>query len=285
VDRGGRSIALHGWSVGDGICDCCDGSDEQFNPHANCSNSCFDTRLLDLKAIYPKFRHICRLSQSEVDKMLKQQDNRITSLSSNLRKLRNREQSLEKNRAMQISVPTRFDPPGLWRKLVMGLWDVTFFAPRLPAGVRKTRFDLAMEPIRAESVNASEEIQRINVFSDNAQKIDRCLIPLFGRSYSVGRYGLRFLAEVRHGKRSLGCFRKLLENGNQWYENYEERQSVEMKVVCGPVERWVNVRETGAGKYVSTFATPVMCDDNAIRRLKNLTSGDLDDLRAAARID
>lgn len=28
------------WSVGDGICDCCDASDEKFNPHSNCTDTC-----------------------------------------------------------------------------------------------------------------------------------------------------------------------------------------------------------------------------------------------------
>ena len=28
------------WNVGDGICSCCDGADEAFNPHAECTNKC-----------------------------------------------------------------------------------------------------------------------------------------------------------------------------------------------------------------------------------------------------
>lgn len=28
------------WNVGDGLCNCCDGADEAFNPHAQCTNKC-----------------------------------------------------------------------------------------------------------------------------------------------------------------------------------------------------------------------------------------------------
>jgi hypothetical protein len=34
--------SLPHWSVGDGVCDCCDGSDELLNPNARCPDTCAD---------------------------------------------------------------------------------------------------------------------------------------------------------------------------------------------------------------------------------------------------
>ena len=44
-------IEIPRWSVGDGICDCCDASDEIFNHHSNCTNTCsyFEEQIKTIK--------------------------------------------------------------------------------------------------------------------------------------------------------------------------------------------------------------------------------------------
>ncbi|KAK8885670.1 hypothetical protein M9Y10_041122 [Tritrichomonas musculus] len=51
------------WSVGDGICDCCDASDETFNTHSNCNNTCsyFEEQIISIR------QHLTKIYQQGIE--------------------------------------------------------------------------------------------------------------------------------------------------------------------------------------------------------------------------
>jgi hypothetical protein len=283
INEYGTSIQIAGWSVGDGLCDCCDGSDEFFNPHVHCPNSCNQSELTrvalakQLAALSGDYSHFAGLARGQVGPLLKRIPKQIDSLTSRLTKLQVKADRIEANPVLDIPLPKMPTTKVKWQAVVYRLWSLFIAAPRVTAGISVSPKKLMRQEVQKQLDEIEAEAQKVEGLLNWKADDDECFMTIFMKKYRFGNYTLLFLSEIKNKKVSLATF--VDTEGPDTHVYKGAGTTVEMKLVCGDKDAWVKMEPLGKGAYRAVFATPIMCSHELNTRFSEMA---IDELRAAA---
>jgi hypothetical protein len=274
--------SIRGWSVGDGICDCCDGSDEIYNQHSNCPNTCGSGNgtqielIQQLTALNKKFAGFDEIERKKVAKL---KAISISGLERVLKKLLHKKERIIRNHAFDVVIPREYLSWGWFSDIIIGLWELFFAAPRVASNLPITRKDVKLGEIETVIERVAKKVKQVKDLERWNDSVDLAFFPLFQKVYTFRGYSLAFMSEVRDGRGVLASFDRA-EGDRHFYKGNIRLVDVEMRLICGSSDRWLNFSIGKTYKdYESLFATPVICSHDKIAELTKMTRNELNILK------
>ena len=288
-NEGYISYAIPRWSVGDGICDCCDGSDESFNPHANCSNTCDEIEnerqrvLTHVRSVYEKG---LKMKAKMITKGYAMRDNATVRVQEidNLVTVCNRKLKILKDVQVIKDEPDDDDTDvnidwtapiaadfnegshivESWREVDANGTDLV---EPMPEQDKNTM----LKQLRNEKKTLKKELKRLN-YTDVPDEF----VLIHGRKFSMGEYRTRFFESFHQGSTSLGNFKEYkdrtveYDRGTYCWQTQSGRKT-HMKLVCMKANKLLSVTEPSVCDYVAVFGTPAVCSQDDLDSLTNMT--------------
>lgn len=287
------STKIKGWSVGDGICDCCDGSDEFMNPRVNCPNTCGELR--------SKRDTYAERITSAVKKGLAQK----AKLESVNRKVFEKEmkgsEKIDRNIAIYqwlvdlfgLNNTAPIKDAGLlpWQNKVKKLWEATF----KPAQARKPSFIISLKSAILKDLtkwnnDVLEASKRLKTLREIEQVIPAA-VGIYRKKYAFGRYTLKFMDKVTQGSSTnCGYFQNITGN-TVWFDNGDycwrtsAGRSLELELRCSDDNRLLNIEEQKTCRYTGVFLTPAVCNASMIEGLGQMKLSKLEKMMNSLGID
>jgi len=266
------------WSVGDGICDCCDGSDEWYNKHSNCSNTCLAFEVEKMKIVdklTPSILKGIQLQEKLVAKgesLMKKANKKGNSMffDTLLRFLKVYIQKKKDNHRSRHEKPlNRFE------QMVFKLFVSTFgkIDNRKPFGV--TIIDAILSDIEEYGKSHKDYYSALaNLYSKGVSYVP--LLPLYKTEISKTPYKVSLLDEVKDQYNTLGKFVRL-ENNTMIYENgdhcyvTQNNRKAEVNMQCWNEDRFLGFDEPQTCVYRILVATPAGCNKDSLIDLQKQT--------------
>jgi hypothetical protein len=273
------------WSVGDGVCDCCDGSDEFLNPNAHCPNTCaaLDREQTELR---DSLRRIYEDGHDQLQQLIADGQRKLSSIDGRMRELLQMIPLLERRiKAWRLSPTTPNQKQSLpfWRSFFIRLWRATFWFDDNP-------FPMELLNENDHKKNLSElgdRLRKLETELEDWQRIAEIAPPpefaqLFGTTFRAGNVEFSFMKGISKAGKSLGHFKNLsgdvmkFRGGAHCWEKQGERSTVMMTLACGNVNKLVSLKEVSTCQFGAVFATPAACTQDKIAALQEKG---LDELR------
>lgn len=281
------SYAVSRWSVGDGICDCCDGSDESFNPHANCPNTCAELEsdrqsvLARLRGVYGKG---LKMKAKMITKGQAMRDNATARMQELTESVGVCKRKLRILKGVQVVTDEGNDDDEEveinWTAPITADFGA---ATHVVEGWRELNGSDLMEPmeehekkslvdqIKNEKKAHKKEMKRLNYTG-----VPEEFVLIHGRKFSMGEYRMRFFESFHQGSTALGNFKEY-KDGTVEYERgaycwqTQSGRKTHMKLVCMDANKLVSVSEPKVCEYSAVFGTPAVCSQGELDSLENMT--------------
>jgi hypothetical protein len=273
---------IRGWSVGDGICDCCDGSDEFYNSHVKCPTSCTNTEAdrinlsARLASLHRQYRDFAGRERIKADNIIESVKRFIQPFSSELSKLAQKKHRVSQNSAMAVPLPQYPKNGNIFSEIIVGLWHILFRVPRSNSEIPLTRKDVKLAELAPKINKIEQNLKRAKPFSQWNSTIDRALLPIFKKVYRLNGYTFVFLDRIRDDR---GVLARLVNgSGNrQIYRGRFRPVEVEVRLICGDKDHWMSITMTSnSSKYESYFVTPTVCSEESAVEVESLSFPELD---------
>lgn len=272
----GKPQEIPFWSVGDGICDCLDGSDEFFNSRVNCPNECLKIEQIRintvtrLKSLYTTRYGTCENYRKKASDLATKAAKKISEGQARLMKLKHEREQIRSNELLKRPFPR--DPPALkgWVKSLYQFWRFTFRVPRWETCVFKSLADKRTHENDLRIRETRGQMHHYNEVAVFREGMDKAYAVLAGKEFSAGDWKIRFLKSIWRGDEEIGMFlEEGIENGMHVYG--DEGKRVECLLQCGPKDELVRVNETGENQWEAMFASPMFCNEEQAKKLDNMT--------------
>ena len=272
-------------SVGDGKCDCCDGSDEELNPNWNCESTCAEldkprhSLLNELQGCYLSGINHRKIMQNIVETNFNKSEKFLKRLQTKIDK---RKEEIEKLKEMEDYSPIDES------SLILRLWKTLFFIKKDDLSFAQVffgkdgRIKLLERRIKFWENRITNEKMKYSVIQE--QNIPIQYAGLINQTFDFGEYKMIFLNEFFKGKKSIGKFKTFkddiieFENGDFCHEiNDYSRTTVHLE--CWNEGKIFEVNEISPCAYDVRVGTQEICTGNDILRLTQMTHEELIDLK------
>ncbi|OHT08510.1 hypothetical protein TRFO_22928 [Tritrichomonas foetus] len=275
----GTSIEIPSWSVGDGICDCCDGSDELFNSHVKCPDKCdtFESMRADLANQIKKKV----IKQYKVSKKWSKRAPMCSKVNQTIQLLKKKIQKIETNPALKKELPLKVSSKirnkNVFNEVIVAVWEALFMVPRAEWSSQKDRRKIKLDEAKKELTNFENDEKKCENWNDQ-KRSNKCLFEHFKNSYRLGTYNLEFLEEIKDGRESLGSFTSF-ENESAYFENGIHGQNTKMNFLCGVTPKWLTMEPKGNGHYLAQFQTPCACTLSYAKYELSMSISELEEIK------
>jgi hypothetical protein len=279
------------WSVGDGICDCCDGSDEKARSHSLCTPQCHQ-----LEPWRPIFRAVRNAYASGVKQsiLMERDGDRIFQKIEAQKKeaLAKIEELLLKNESWKAlpvikDLDESFDPGDgngdvNASSSIVRLWAFTF---RMSHARNHYVQRPMLESEQQEQIQAlDEEVSRLRDDVSRMEKIvkaveggfPRALLPIWETQFTNNTFSIVIGKEIKQKSMRLGKFQNW-SNGAIQYDQGEycaairKGRSVEIRLACGQENQLGLVEKGQECTYQGTLLTPMACSSADLAKLNEIT--------------
>jgi hypothetical protein len=194
--------------------------------------------------------------------------------------------ALFERRIRQLQVENTSEIPSQFRRTAVDWWEWTFDVPEehnpyfddpLPKSERRRAIRALQKGIR-KFEKIIESYQKVEDAVGQGMPVE--FLAFFERQFRMGDFVLIPGRVLKRIYSRVGLFDRY-ENETLFYERGEYSKdakcygSAELKVVCGPVVKFVRVREVTSCRYTGVFATPALCSHHKIEPLTALTLSEL----------
>jgi hypothetical protein len=282
-------LTIRRWSVGDGLCDCCDGSDERFTRGANCPNTCSaksGEHAALLQRLTSKYEEGLLKLASLREEGIAHIENSTRALPRCIRDLRILKRQLEgvQKSPAYATADGEVAPFPKWRGLLLWLWQKTFL---LSDDEQPFLIESVSEEERSKRADAVQQrIWAIESERDRAKVIVEGKFPpewvlSYEESHTIGGNEVLLLKEVKRNGYPSGKYRNataekmVFDDGGYCWEAKRSR-STTVKLVCWPENRMVAFSEPHVCQYEAVLACPAGCSRERIGELASKTLEELE---------
>lgn len=278
-------MSIPKWSVGDGICDCCDGLDEYFMKSKwNCPNTC--QSLLEKRNKLAETIRMKILKGLQIKADLKLRGEKLKlSLQKRYTFFKRPLDFLaflitKAEELNQYEVDTKsFDHK--FYSIITKIWTKTFS----PSENRKNIFP----PL---STALSKDLNRLKTFIISHFQLELAnlseivvpeALPLYNEEYTHSEYTLRFLRDIRQPHNLVGLFQKIsndtmyFDHGDHCWKTNRGR-NIELQLICHDKNGLVRVEEPETCVYRGVFASPIGCSEGDLKYLEESNTTELEEL-------
>jgi protein kinase C substrate 80K-H len=302
-NSGSLPLTLARWSVLDGLCDCCDGSDEFFNAAASCPNTC-PALEADRCRLIQRLTSVYESGLSDREALRQEGTHLLEGIEMRKAGHRNATADLEWRLEMAEHAPVieddsgdgrhpiDFTSPGLssfWRAAFVRTWRTTFVPiegdnPYSQAPISELEKSQRTHDLRSsmrESERKLESEENLGRFAEQDPPME--FVPLYGKEFASGEFRMQFGVNLMQGSTLLGNYKGVadgvmkFENG-QYCREFRKSRSAVMKLGCGNETKLLSVVETGQCEFVARSVSPVACDREQIGALETLALPELERL-------
>ncbi|EAY06287.1 hypothetical protein TVAG_475210 [Trichomonas vaginalis G3] len=271
------------WSVGDGICDCCDGADEKDNPRVQCPNTCarkeherseaardyIDSLNYGYKRRFEMESQGKKIYRAEMEKIEKYK-NEIQELNESINRLQNEINSTEVYESQTIE----YSP---FRDFISNIYDFTFgwhdyFSPSSSSASEKL---LKKQKDRLKDLSAKYD-EIANFSSVNSESIP--LFSLYEHEYRHDRFIVKLLKNIKDRSNTIGIFksynpstRTLTYDDGDFCFVVNNSRKANIKMECWKTTKLISSSEPRTCEYELVLATPLVCETNSSDIFKNMT--------------
>jgi hypothetical protein len=285
-------MKLQSWLVGDGVCDCCDGADEAFNPHANCTNTCSNLTALrknlttELRQRFTDGLKVAQKLNKSGRKILESKYRKKfvdipTSVVEKVLRLLEIEDLNGSTKATTRGYPDWADP------LVL-LWKYTFFVEQpvnafIPVVRKCAIWDLRRLKIWLQDKKAQAYL------ADTPELVIPAAVPLFAESFKKEKYEVRLLKDVMKDNVTLAKFKNITDDV-MWFDSGPRcpkgkgRRNLRLELVCSNVTELLSADTPDQCGYTGVLATPVVCNESLIEGLDSFKLKKIERLATALEL-
>ncbi|OHT14429.1 hypothetical protein TRFO_15212 [Tritrichomonas foetus] len=281
------------WSVGDGICDCCDGSDEFSRlSHSKCSNTChvFIKEKESLKKlIKSKYLEGAKNKNQMQEKgisLLKKIDETTKFYKRPINFLNKMVNFFSNFTKTQTKVSSSTENPTVWKEKITKIWKFTFH-PKTDGEEFISTFSNSFvidlnSLIRKLNKKVGKTAKMVNV----TDLVPPELLSLYGQKFENGEYTLKFLKKVKQPHNIVGFFKNMsgstlyFDGGDHCWKT-EAPRNFELSLVCGSENRLVSAEEPSVCVYKGIFETPFACSTDDVENVEKMN---LNELRLTAKM-
>ena len=269
------------WLVSDGNCDCCDGSDEFFNPRVECPNTCkdFDAErkylISQLEAIFEEgmekqekiFEESAKLVQMS-EEFIEKNAQKINDLNSSLNLMKQKIQEKYEN-----TEDTNYSG---FKKIIHNVFSHTFGNLHQ---IQKNIFQTISENRLIDRENELKYLedkykssQEIANYTENVQNF----VSLRNQNFTKDQFNLYLFGIVTDKYRNLGKFKELV-NHTLYYEDGEycfaakkpRRTTVEGH--CWKEHKLVEYHEPETCVHTAVIGSPIFCNAESFKKARKMT--------------
>lgn len=311
-NAGHLPIEISRWSVGDGICDCCDGSDELFNPKANCPNTCAtleEQRQHSIEVLREVYAEGIKINEEILAKStahINKTRAKISHLESQLevmnKKLEvlggikvigkaeqslpnddtdNDDEEIDWDKPIEDYESPKIDPLG--ERVIVEAWnqfadeETSYIMEPMPEHEHKamvSQLTTQKERCKNEIKLAKDELEKYK-YPEFAAMI--------GQKFKFANdYKMKFLKEIKHESALLGKFTKYnpktrIAKFRKGFHCWQTKKAkiVDLEFVCSNRNQFLAISEPDFGKFKAVFSTPSVCIQSDIDKLENMTLEEL----------
>jgi hypothetical protein len=303
------------WSVGDGICDCCDGSDELFASLVTCPMTCPNTEK-DRQKVLSRLLGVYKSGLRKRESMLRAGEEYLSKHRRAHGKLLGQIAVLEAKisvlearpivRSGKRSPPPTSDENGTevgisenvtvsssaLRRGILRIWEWTF-------AVGDAQNPYLREPIleseqKKRLRNLQKKLRHLKKEAEDGEKVETSVtkgmpvefLPFVQEPFKNGDFKIVLGKEWKKKYEDLGKFARY-EDDTMFYEHgrycwsTKTNHASELKVVCGKRNRLVKVSDAGDCRHKGVFSTPAVCSADRMEALKKMGLPDLQEIASA----
>ena len=271
------------WLVSDGNCDCCDGSDEFFNPRVECPNTCKDFDK-ERKYLITELEATFEEGMQEQEKIIENSMNVVKESEQFIEKNRGK---IEKLNQTLISLKQKINETysnsetvqysGV-KKMINMLYSFTsddsnndFFKSRAEKQIKETEKELK------ELTDKYERANEIASYPEDVQ----IFVSLRNKKFSKGEYSFYPLGIATDKHHSLGKFTEysnhtlIYKDGDYCFATKKGRET-NIEGHCWKESKLVDVHEIETCNYKFIFGSPVFCNAESFKMARRMTLAEVE---------
>lgn len=271
------------WSVGDGICDCCDGSDEFYNTRVKCKNTCgkyLKDRQKYIKKLEKKYNNALSMQKS----LAKSGEKEVKKVSNQLYITRGKFYLIDclfgyvKNfNIVNDSNPTK------WRLMLINLCRITFQHPSNRTSFIQALKDALITDLTKLNATTSRQYKHSMFLSTNYDNSNYSFVKLHNSKHQHGEYSIKFNKWVKQGSIKIGKFSHsknsiFIYTNGEFCDVINSERTFNMTLECRFDNKLISVTETSTCKYYGVFGTPIACKVEDKEKIYKMSIHDLENL-------
>ena len=272
------------WLVSDGNCDCCDGSDEYFNPRVECPNTCqdFDSeRKYLINQLENYFEEGMQKQEKIIEESMKLVKESQEFIEKNLQKIEDLNNSLniQKQNIYKNNIENNHENTeyvGI-KKIINNIFNFTF-----GNDIHQNKRNIFQTISESRLIDKENELNylvdkykkslEITNYTENIQMF----ASLRNEQFTKGQYSLYLFGIVSDKYHNLGKFKELV-NHTLYYDDGEycfatkKPRKTTVEGHCWKDHKLVAFHEPETCVYTAIIGSPIFCNAESFKKARKMT--------------